>query len=268
MTNKNGKQIVVELRAWVDRPDQIRNQIKKLGATLMHTKTFTDHYYGKTLGSLWEEAGEAVRIREFSPNNCEVIKKEGVVATAEGKFDHETARVFLLFKGNLEKSKKFLEQRNYPQHLLSVKKTRETYLIDSVEIHLDTFETFGAAMEVSLQVNKVEDVSEAKEKLSNLLKRLGVKNYDVSSSSITGKILLFQLLQKPEIKKEVLKEALKKYEAKLERSLAKRGDAYTHGGDGWHDNPAFEELEREYHHLVSRIHEIKKELFELSTSNR
>ena len=143
-----------------------------MGATLDHTRTFADHYYGREKsvpGSFWEDAGEAVRIREYSPKNCDVIKKEGVVTTKDGKFAHGAARMFNLFRGTLKDSKKFLEKEGYTQHLLDVKKTRGTYTLDSMGICLDEFEQFGPAMEVILRVDKVEEIPEAKEKLLEFL---------------------------------------------------------------------------------------------------
>jgi len=119
MASKNSKQIVVELRAWADRPDQIRNQIRELGAKLDHTKTFTDHYYGQEGSApnlLWEETGKAIRIREYSPKDCEVFKKEGVVTTKDGKFAHGASKMSVLFKGSLNDSKRFLEREGYTQH--------------------------------------------------------------------------------------------------------------------------------------------------------
>jgi len=66
-------------------------------------------------------------------------------------------------------------------------------------------------------------------------------------------------------KKAALEEELTKYEAKLKECLAKRGDAFEHGGDGWHDNPSFLALETDYDLLKSRIRLIKNELLELRT---
>lgn len=268
MADKDDKQIIVELRAWVDRPDQIRNQIKELGAKLDHTKTFTDHYYGEEgapLDRLWEDVGKAVRIREYSSKDCEVIRKEGVITADDGKFAHGASKMSVLFKGSLKDSKKFLEEEGYTQHLLDVKKIRETYMLDSMGICLDEFEQFGPAMEVILRVGKVVEISEAKEKLLKFLKDLGVKDYNIEGASVTNRILASQLSRDPEIKKTTLENELKKYEAKLKGCLAKRGDAFVHGGDGWHDNPAFEALEAEYDFLKSRIRQIKNELLELRT---
>jgi len=270
MTNKNNKQIVVELRAWIENPDQVRNQIKKLGATLEHTKTFTDHYYGRegtALDLLWEETGQAVRIRECSPKDCEVFKKEGVVTTKEGKFAHGASKMSILFKGNLKDSKKFLENNGHTQHLLDIKKTRETYTLGLMGICLDEFERFGPAVEVILRVNAVEEIPNAKEKSLKFLKSLGVKDYNIESASITNKILVSQLSRDPKIRKAALEEQLKEHEVKLKECLAKRGEAYVLGGDGWHDNPAFEALEAEYDFLISRIRLIKNELLELQTTS-
>ncbi len=75
-----------------------------------------------------------------------------------------------------------------------------------------------------------------------------------------------ELLSKdPKIKRVALEEELERYEARLKKCLAKRGDAFVHGGDGWHDNPAFEALEAEYDFLKSRVRQIKNELLELRT---
>lgn len=269
MTSKNSNQIAVELRAWIDYPDRIRDQIQKFGAKLDHTKTFTDHYYGEkdsALDCLWEKSGSSVRIREHSPEDCEVVQKEAVLSTGEG-FEAGASKMEVLFKGSLEESEQFLRDSGYDKHLLDITKTRETYTIDSMGVCIDKFEKFGPAMEVILRVDKVEEISGAREKLLRFLEDLEVKGHNIESTNVTSKILVSQLSRDPRIKKAALEEELEKYETKLEQSLAKRGDAYTHGGDGWHDNPAFEELEREYHYLVSRIHEIKTELYQLSQNS-
>lgn len=266
MINKNSEQIIVELRAWIDHPDQIRNRIKELGAKIDHTKTFTDHYYGQegpALDLLWEETGEAIRIREYSPKDCEVIRKEGVTTTKEGKFAHGASKMPVLFNGDLKAAKKFLEESGHTQYLLDVKKTRETYTLDSMGICLDELEKFGPAMEVILRVDRIEEIPKAREKLLKFLKGLGIKNYGIESGSVTNKILVSQLSRDPKVKTAVLEEQLKEYEANLKECLAKRGEAYVLGGDGWHDNPAFEALEAEYDFLKSRIRLIKNELLEL-----
>ena len=97
-------------------------------------------------------------------------------------------------------------------------------------------------------------------------KQTGIKDCDIEDASVTNKILVSQLSRDPKIKKPALEEDLKKYEAKLKECLAKRGEAYVLGGDGWHDNPAFEALEAEYDFLMSRIRQIKNELLELRRS--
>ncbi len=128
---------------------------------------------------------------------------------------------------------------------------------------LDEFEQFGPAVEVISRVDKVEEIPEAKEKLLEFLKSLGIKNHNIESASITNRILVSQLSRGPKVKKIALEEQLKEYETKLKECLAKRGDAYVLGGDGWHDNPAFEALEAEYDFLNARIRQIKNELLEL-----
>jgi predicted adenylyl cyclase CyaB len=268
MIDKNSKQIIVELRAWIDYPKQVKKHIEGLGARLDYTQTFIDHYYGGkgiALNLLWEEAGQAIRIREYTPKVCVIFKKEGVVTTKDGKFTHGASKMSVLFKGTLEKSKKFLEKAGYTQHLLDIKKTRETYTLNSMGICLDEFEKFGPAMEVILRVDKVEKISKAKDELLKFLKGLGLKDYNIENASITNKILVSQLSRDPEVKKAALEEQLKEYEAQLKECLAKRGEAYVLGGDGWHDNPAFDALEAEYDFLKSRIRLIKNELLELRT---
>ncbi len=270
MSNENGKQIIVELRAWVDDPDQIRSKIKKLGAKLDHTKTFTDHYYGEkeqALDCLWEKSGNSVRIREYNPKNCEVVRKDAILSTKEG-FEAGASKMQILFKGNLKKAKQFLQDAGYNNHLLDITKTRETYTLDSMGICVDEFLAFGPAMEVILRVDKVEDVPEAEKKLIGFLKSLEVRESDIERANVTNKILASQLSKDPKIRKPLLEEDLKKYEARLKECLAKRGDAFEHGGDGWHDNPAFEALEADYDFLKSRIRLLKNELLELRTSTR
>jgi len=267
MTGKNNEQIIVELRAWVDQPDQIRSKIKKLGAKLDHTKTFTDHYYGEkeqALDCLWEKSGNSVRIREYSPKDCEIVRKDAVVSTKEG-FEASASKMHILFKSNLKKAKKFLQDAGYNNHLLDITKTRETYTLDSMGICIDKFSAFGPAMEAILRVDTVEDVPKAEEGLVKFLKSLEVKEKDIERANVTNKILVSQLSKDPKIRKPLLEEELKKYETKLKECLAKRGDAFEHGGDGWHDNPWLLTLEADYDLFKSRIRLIKNELLELRT---
>lgn len=269
MNSKNNKQIIVELRAWVEHPSQIRGKIRELGAKLDHTRTFTDHYYGEkdsALDCLWEKSGNSVRIREYGPKDCEIVRKDAVLSTKEG-FEAGASKAQVLFKGSLKGSKKFLQNTGYDKHLLDITKTRETYTLNSMGICLDEFAQFGSAMEVILRVDNVEDVPEAEEELVEFLKTLEVKERNIERANVTNKILISQLSKDPEIRKPLLEEELKKYEAKLKECLAKRGDAFVHGGDGWHDNPAFEALNADYDFLKSRIRSIEDELLELRRSS-
>lgn len=61
----------------------------------------------------------------------------------------------------------------------------------------------------------------------------------------------------------LLREELKEFRRKLKENLAKRHDAFIHGGDGWHDNFSFENLEMEYHYITSRIETVRRELKDL-----
>ena len=265
MTNESNKQIIVELRAWVDNLNQIKSQIKGLNAKLDHTKTFTDHYYGEedsALDCLWEKSGNSVRIREYTPKECEVVRKEAVLSTEKG-FEAGASKMQVLFKGSLKMSKKFLQKAGYDNHLLDITKTRKTYTLDSMGICIDEFEKFGPAMEVILRVSRVEDIPKAEENLLKFLRSLEVEDRSIERANVTNKILVSQLSKDPSVRKPLLEEDLKNYEAKLKECLAKRGDAFVHGGDGWHDNPAFEALEAEYDLLKSRIRLIKNELLEL-----
>lgn len=267
MTGKNNKQIIVELRAWVEDPDQTRSKIKKLGAKLDHTKTFTDHYYGEkeqALDCLWKKSGNSVKIREYTSKDCEVVRKDAVLTTKKG-FEAGTSKMQILFKGNLKKAKQFLQEAGYDKHLLDITKTRETYTLDSMGICLDKFERFGPAMEVILHVERMEDVPEAEKKLIRFLNSLEVKEKDIERANVTNKILASQLSKDPSIRKPLLEEELKNYESRLKKCLAKRGDAFEHCGDGWHDNPFFLTLEADYDLFKSRIRQIKNELIELRT---
>ena len=269
MTDKNNKQIIVELRAWIDQPDQIKRQIKELGAKLDQTKIFTDHYYGGedlALNCLWEKSGNSVRIREYSPKDCEVVRKDAVLLTKEG-FEAGASKMQVLFKGSLRDSKKLLQDAGYSKHLLDITKTRETYTLNSIGVCVDEFEQFGPALEVILRVDEVGKVPEAEEKLLRFLESLKVGERNIERANVTSKILVSQLSKDPKVKKVDLKKQLEKYEIKLKECLAKRGDAFIHGGDGWHDNPSFEALEAEYDLFKSRIRLIKNELLELRAAS-
>lgn len=63
-------------------------------------------------------------------------------------------------------------------------------------------------------------------------------------------------------KEKILRQELKRLRERLKENLAKRHDAFVHGGDGWHDNFSFENLEMEHHYLSSRIEAILDELKE------
>lgn len=56
--------------------------------------------------------------------------------------------------------------------------------------------------------------------------------------------------------REIFLERQAKLEKKLKEIVSQKGDAYENGGNGWHDNFAFEELTRQEAMLRSQLHEM------------
>lgn len=65
-----------------------------------------------------------------------------------------------------------------------------------------------------------------------------------------------------------IKEKLKEWETKLNETIKGKAEAAEVGGNVWHDNPAFEEIERLHDLYTAKINTIKKELREAQIINR
>ncbi len=60
-----------------------------------------------------------------------------------------------------------------------------------------------------------------------------------------------------------LETQLKNYRGRLEKARAKTHDIILHGGDGTHDNSAYEALIMEIEKINSLIDEVRHEIYEL-----
>ena len=60
--------------------------------------------------------------------------------------------------------------------------------------------------------------------------------------------------------REILNKKIKDVEEKLKSVMSQKGDAYETGGDGWHDNFAFEQLVREEGMLAEQLASLRETL--------
>ena len=61
-------------------------------------------------------------------------------------------------------------------------------------------------------------------------------------------------------KMEKLEEELKELKKRMEKTLRKSNEIYDTGGDGWHDNPAYDMMNADIDKIGALIDEVKDEI--------
>lgn len=268
------EKITVETRGLVDSFEEIKRKLKSLGAFPGEPEEIIDEHYADLTEATpanhtYEKMGKAARVRQVTvkgKTRVEVVVKEGLRRTNKGIFSHDVVRSKIIFNGKaseISQARKLVKEQGFPELILVVKKTRETYVLGGMDLCLESTEGFGPAVEARTLIGDENQVARVKETQVNCLKELGVREKDLLTSSMTHMLISARIASDPKVKVPYLRQKLKELEKKLEGKMNTSNLEYREAGDAWHDNLGWDSLMDELGLLRARIREIKEELTQI-----
>lgn len=267
----------METRALVDSLDEVRGRLKSLGAVQGKIEKIVDEHYADLVEAspdkhTYEKRGKATRVRQLTSGRTtriEVVIKEGLAKTTEGTFSHDLVRSRIIFSGEaskIDQARKLVREGGFPELVLVIKKTRETYSFKGMVVCLELIENFGPAVEIRTEVKNESQLARIKETQMGFLRELGVNREDILKTSHTHMLVSARVASDPKIKVPYLQKELRKLEKRLKEKMKASNLEYREAGDTWHDNLVWDSLMDEVGLLQARIRETKGELARTKTS--
>jgi len=166
--------VEVELKAWVDNPDTLRERLRQLG-TPHRSYIKEDRYFG--VGTAPEDARYRLR---FDDNRwtCTFKKKEirdGIEENRETEFDVSDGDAFEAFLASLGL-----------RCIVTKRKEGESFWVDSVLAELSYVDHVGWFVELEIMLtdeSRPPAVADARTVLQELLQRLGLSPESIESRS-------------------------------------------------------------------------------------
>ncbi len=174
----------VELKVEADH-EQVRDRLKHLEADRIEFVTQEDCYYDAP-DREFAETDEALRIRtERSDGETETrLTYKGPLLEAKSKTREEAETVV----ADSDELEAILDGLGYEPAAV-VRKDRERFLLDGCTITLDSVENLGEFLEVELDVAENTQIDEARDRLVDVLDRLGLDADEQIRTSYLGLLL-------------------------------------------------------------------------------
>lgn len=161
------KILEIEIKAYSDNPDEIKEKLANIGANYIETREERDIYYNHPSRD-FGKTDEALRLR-FVNGRCKITYKGPKVSReTKARIEHETGvddiEVFTLILNALG----FVKSGK-------IKKNRELYMLKDMEITLDSVDGLGEFVEIEKQCLMSED---AEKELFDTAARLGLSRFE------------------------------------------------------------------------------------------
>ena len=127
----------------------------------------------------------SLRLREQNKGNDKEVTLNVKVITQEG--DHNSWAEHETRIGSSESMKDILKAMGF-KPFCTINKSRQIYLLEDMEISLENIRDFGLGIEAEVKTS-MEKSNEAKAKIDNLFKRLGIPSDQIVPKSLTNIIM-------------------------------------------------------------------------------
>jgi predicted adenylyl cyclase CyaB len=162
--------IEIEIKARVEDREEVKEKIASIG-DFIREEHQEDLYFDPPFGN-FVKSGEVLRIRKTSRKNTLTYKKKRSDEKARIRIEHE-AKV-----ESGDEVAEILEDLGFIQ-IAKIRKEREIYNAGDCEVELDMVENLGNFVEVEILIPEDEDITKGKEKIFELLKRIGIPEENI-----------------------------------------------------------------------------------------
>jgi len=189
----NEKNHEIELRALLKDIDQAKfiKKIEALGADFRGSVKIIDHYFCPKETKSFAECemnavgSFALRLRETEKDNQKKNELNIKVITSLG--DHHAWEEHETEVSSPQEMQKILEATGQKQYI-EIAKMRTTYALGEILVNVEDIKNFGLGLELEIMATKA-DAEAAKEKLKDVLKKLGIDEAEIVPKSITNIIM-------------------------------------------------------------------------------
>lgn len=183
----------VEKRALLKESEysEISKKLEELGAKLTKNVNISDIYFCPANVTSFAEiemdsvGSYSLRLREQDKGSDKEVTLNVKVITQEG--DHNSWAEHETRIGSSDSMKDILKAMGF-KPFCTITKSRQIYLMEDMEISLENITDFGLGIEAEVKTS-MEKSNEAKSKIDNLFKRLGISSDQIVPKSLTNIIM-------------------------------------------------------------------------------
>jgi adenylate cyclase class 2 len=160
--------IEVEVKARADH-EKVRPILKKIGAVKVKTEIQSDTYFAAPHRD-FAKTDEALRIRSLDGQSVVTYKGPKLDKVSKTREEFETPIDEVIFT-------KILHALGFKEAGV-VRKTREVYEAEEINVSLDSVESLGEFLEVEIMAESEKELETARHKLFDFLKQFGFGEKD------------------------------------------------------------------------------------------
>jgi len=176
----------IEIRAYIDSFDQMRSKLKDFSAKKSAELFIVDKWFCHGSCTCFEDTkmnepgSYGLRLR--TEKNGSKITYELNCKVIENEKDHNVFHEYETKVSNLEQTEKILQRIGFTNFCI-IKKKRESYEIEGITLNLEDIENFEPVIELEILAD--DNVEKHKQKILDLLKKLGIAENKIIEKSIT-----------------------------------------------------------------------------------
>jgi len=166
--------IEVEVKAHVNDFNDVKKELKKLGAKKVKIEYQKDTYFNNPAYRDFEKSDEALRIRNTTINN----EESQIILTYKGPKMDDVSKTRKEIEVSVDDSKNaglILENLGF-KPAADVEKNRTTYSFNEFIITLDKVHNVGKFVEIEKEMSEGEDFKEALDNIFKIYKKLGIED--------------------------------------------------------------------------------------------
>jgi adenylate cyclase class 2 len=163
--------IEIEVKARVANLKEVEKNVREIGGVFIGKDEQEDIYFD-AVDRNFREHDEVLRIRKTPHGDRVTYKKKRADKDARIRTEHEV---------KVESGDEFAELLKDLSfvHIAKIRKARESYSVSGCNVELDRVEGLGDFVEVEILIPENEDIAKGKERIFELLEKIGIQKENV-----------------------------------------------------------------------------------------
>ncbi len=171
------EKLLIEFKAKIENPENIRKLLLKLGAKHIKTTHQIDTYFDNINGRL--------KLREMEDKSTLVFYKR------QNRTQIKKSHVKIVDVNDTINLKKVLSDTLGVK--VTVDKLREIYMWNDIQVHIDNVKELGYFLEFEYTVKTPDEIPNMRRKIQNMMKQLGINHSNLIAYSYSDLLLKLNL---------------------------------------------------------------------------